>query len=80
MVYHTRGEPMIYHTLEGSILTITSLRRWYRSKDNLYLDIHTYNYSSRGRRGTDCIVVGSMDTYAICAYDLLSCEFEPRSW
>jgi hypothetical protein len=30
--------------------------------------------------GRDCIVVGFTTTYAISAYQHLSCEFESRSW
>ena len=34
----------------------------------------------KGRRGRDRMVVGFTITYAIIAYNNLSCEFEPRSW
>jgi hypothetical protein len=34
----------------------------------------------QGRSGFDRMVVGFTTTCAISAYQLYSCEFEPRSW
>jgi len=48
-----------------------------------YYDIHFHSkkkQKTRGRCGRDRMVVEFTTTYAISAYQYLSCEFESHSW
>jgi hypothetical protein len=42
-------------------------------------NIHELNVLLRGRRGRDLMVVGYITTYAISAYNHLSCKFDSHS-